>query len=113
MSVTPPLPSCVTLAAPLQVFFLAAAATVVGSLLSFQVVSGSITSLGALAGLHGPGAAEQGWRLAAALVAKNIGGGMSYIAGEAPRARRASPCGAGRPPALPPRAPSLAGFAPS
>uniref|UniRef100_A0A7S0QRH0 DUF819 domain-containing protein n=1 Tax=Pyramimonas obovata TaxID=1411642 RepID=A0A7S0QRH0_9CHLO len=64
----------------MTIFLIAVVATVAGGLLGFQVVSGTIHTMGALAGLQGAGVGEQGWKLAAALVAKNIGGGMSYVA---------------------------------
>ena len=57
----------------LAAFALGSAATALGAVASFAVLSSTMG--------HGPaGAAGDGWKLAAALTAKNVGGGINYVA---------------------------------
>mmetsp|Transcript_26001 Transcript_26001/g.49392 ORF Transcript_26001/g.49392 Transcript_26001/m.49392 type:complete len:510 (+) Transcript_26001:403-1932(+) len=63
----------------LQSFAWGTVASVVGSIVAFGILSDTMGGVGGLASSM-TGSIEDGWKVAAALLAKNIGGGINYIA---------------------------------
>lgn len=64
----------------MQSFAWGTVASVVGSIVAFGILSDTMGGVGGLASSM-TGSIEDGWKVAAALLAKNIGGGINYIAG--------------------------------